>query len=93
MCPVPPPFPAWHHHVKGQLGLQGRAPARAVWKTSKGRSRSGTPRRREMRGVLRAAAVVFAFNRTLRSAPQKNGRQETGDRILIRSTKKASEPG
>lgn len=38
-----------------------------------------------MRGVLRAAGVgVSAFNRTSRSAPHINGRQETGDKILIK---------
>lgn len=38
-----------------------------------------------MRGALRAAVVaVFAFNRTSRSAPHINGRQETGDKILIK---------
>lgn len=47
----------------------------------KGRTRSGTPRRREMKEGLESRCCIKG---TSRSAPQINGRQETWDRISIK---------
>lgn len=48
----------------------------------KGRSRSEIPTGREIRGVLTSAVgISSAFDKTSRSAPRINGRQETGDSI------------